>query len=94
MVEQAPLAVESDAVCGLDAVVDPVSLAKVTDRLGIDKSSASRRVKQAIKLGYLVNEEPIKGKPLRLVLGDPLPDEVQVLPTVEELAATMASVAL
>jgi DNA-binding MarR family transcriptional regulator len=26
-------------------------------KLGIDKSSASRRVKQAIKLGYLVNED-------------------------------------
>jgi DNA-binding MarR family transcriptional regulator len=27
------------------------------DKLGIDKSSASRRVKQAIKLGYLKNED-------------------------------------
>jgi DNA-binding MarR family transcriptional regulator len=26
-------------------------------KLGIDKSSASRRVKQAIKLGYLKNED-------------------------------------
>jgi hypothetical protein len=51
-------------------------------------------VKQAIKLGYLVNEESINGKPMRLIIGDPLPEEVQVLPTVEEVAATIASVAL
>jgi DNA-binding Lrp family transcriptional regulator len=62
-----------------------VSLADVAEKLGIDKSSASRRVKQAIKLGYLVNEEPIKGNPLRLYLGEPLPEEVQVLPRPEEL---------
>ena len=53
--------------------------------LGIDKSSASRRVRQAIKAGYLINEEGTRGKPMRLRIGDPMPEEVQVLPTPEQL---------
>ena len=68
-----------------DIEAEPMSLTEVTDKLGVDKSSASRRVKQAIKLGYLSNEELIKGKPMRLYLGEPLPEEVQVLPSPEEL---------
>jgi len=68
-----------------DIEAEPMSLTGVTDKLGVDKSSASRRVKQAIKLGYLSNEELIKGKPMRLYLGEPLPEEIQVLPRPEEL---------
>ena len=62
-----------------------MSLADVAKKLGIDKSSASRRVKQAIKLGYLMNAETIRGKPMQLYIGDPLPEEVQVLPRPEQL---------
>ena len=76
----------------VDTDTDFMSLADVAEKLGIDKSSASRRVNQAIKLGYLLNEETIKGKPMRLYAGEPLPEEVQVLPTVEEIAAKVASV--
>ena len=61
------------------------SLATVRKNLGIDKSSASRRVRQAIKAGYLINEEGTRGKPMRLRIGDPMPEEVQVLPTPEQL---------
>ena len=61
------------------------SLATVRKNLGIDKSSASRRVRQAIKAGYLINEEATRGKPMRLRIGDPMPEEVQVLPTPEQL---------
>ena len=61
------------------------SLITVRKILGIDKSSASRRVKQAIKAGYLINEEGTRGKPMRLRIGDPMPEEVQVLPTPEQL---------
>ena len=69
----------------VDTETDFLSLSEVAEKLGIDKSSASRRVNQAIKLGYLVNEEPMQGKPMRLHLGDPLPEEVQVLPRPEQL---------
>ena len=68
-----------------DMEAEPMSLSEVTEKLGIDKSSASRRVKQAIKLGYLSNDELIKGKRMRLYIGEPLPEEIQVLPRPEEL---------
>ena len=67
----------------LDTV--PMSLKEVADKLGVDKSSASRRVKQAISLGYLMNDEPNKGNPMRLYQVEPLPEEVQVLPRPEDL---------
>ena len=38
-----------------------------------------------IKLGYLMNAETIRGKPMQLYIGDPLPEEVQVLPRPEQL---------
>jgi len=59
---------------------------QVAARLGIDKSSASRRVRAATERGYLRNLEESRGRPARLVLGDPLPADVTILPTVEELA--------
>ena len=64
---------------------EPMSLVDVAENFGIDNSSASRRVKQAIKLGYLMNVEHIMGKPMKLYHGDPLPDEVQVIPRPEEI---------
>jgi len=63
----------------------PSKLIEVAQQLGIDKSSASRRVNQAIKLGYLVNSETIKGKPMSLVIGDPLPEEQRVIPSPNDL---------
>ena len=62
------------------------SVAGIAARLGIDKSSASRRVKDAVARGHLKNLESGRGRPARIVLGDPLPDEVEVLPTAEALA--------
>ena len=53
--------------------------------IGIDKSSASRRVRSATERGYLRNLEDRRGRPARLVLGDPLPADMTILPTVDEL---------
>ena len=61
--------------------------------LGWMKSSASRRAKDAIKRGYLNNLEDKRGRPARLVLGDPLPDDVEVLPTPENLKAKYCTLA-
>lgn len=58
----------------------------VAARLGIDKSSASRRVRTAIDLGYLRNGAGRPGAPYRLELGVQLPRKVTILPTVTELA--------
>jgi hypothetical protein len=70
-----------------------VSLAKLKDSLGIDKSSTSRRVKTAIDRGYLKNLEDKRGRPMRLVLGDAMPNDVEVLPTLEKLVTKYCSVA-
>jgi hypothetical protein len=69
----------------------PQSMVKA--RLRLDKSTVSRRIKQAIELGYLVDEQEKRGLPALLRLGDPLPDEVEVLPRPEVLAGDRCSVA-
>jgi hypothetical protein len=61
------------------------TVVQVAARLGIDKSSASRRVRAALERGYLKNLEDHRGRPSRLALGDQLPAKVTILPTVEEL---------
>ena len=62
------------------------SLQQVSDKLGIHKSTASRRVKLAIKKGYLADAQVVRGRPMRLEAADPLPKDQEVLPTPEELA--------
>jgi Domain of unknown function (DUF3854) len=59
--------------------------AQLAEHLKIDKSSASRRVRVALEKGYLRNDEDRRGKPSRLALADPLPDDVEILPTVDAL---------
>lgn len=53
--------------------------------LGIDKSAASRRVRAGLDRGYLRNLEDKRGRPARIALGDPLPEEQTVLPEPAEL---------
>jgi hypothetical protein len=53
--------------------------------LKLDKSAVSRRVADALDGGYLKNLEDRKGRPARLVLGDALPSDLEVLPTCEQL---------
>jgi hypothetical protein len=62
-----------------------VPLTKLAQELKLDKSATSRRTKDAIAQGYLRNLEDKKGRPARLVIGDPLPADIEVLPTVETL---------
>jgi hypothetical protein len=62
-----------------------VTVKQVATSLQLDKSAASRRVKHATAAGYLRNLEERRGAPARLVLGDPLPEETDVLPSVERL---------
>ncbi len=66
-----------------------VSLADVTKKLGIDRSAASRRVKVVIGKGYLRNLDTRRGHAARLVIGDPLPDNVELLPTAGALQGCM-----
>ena len=51
----------------------------------IPMSAASRRVRMALERGYLKNLEEKRGRPLRLVLSEPLPEEQTILPEPERL---------
>ena len=53
--------------------------------LNLDKSAVSRRVRSATRDGYLRDLEERRGHPSRLVVGDSLPEDAAILPTVEEL---------
>jgi hypothetical protein len=48
--------------------------------LGLDKAPTHHRVGKAIKAGYLVNQQDRRGKPAQIVLGDPLPEDKELLP--------------
>jgi hypothetical protein len=67
----------------------PTTVAAVAKRLGLDKSTTLRRVRAASRHGYLTNEETRRGRPARLVIGEPVPKNRDVLPTVEELEAAI-----
>jgi hypothetical protein len=67
------------------------SLPEIAKALDLDKSAASRRVRVALNRGYLKNLEEKRGRPSRVVLGDPLPEDVDILPTVEVLQCCSAS---
>lgn len=62
-----------------------VRLKDVAEYLKLDKGSTSRRVRKALRGGFLKNLEDKRGKEMRLMLGDPLPADAEVLPTVEAL---------
>jgi hypothetical protein len=62
-----------------------VSLSELASALELDKSATSRRWQQARDSGYLKNLEDKKGKPARICAGDPLPEAVEILPTLEAL---------
>lgn len=67
------------------AGLEDVSLPKLAAELKLDKSAASRRARTASQRGYLINKEDKRGKPARYVPGDPLPDELVILPTAEQV---------
>ena len=57
----------------------------LTKALKLDKSAISRRVAGALDGGFLKNLEDRKGRPARLVMGDPLPANREVLPLPDQL---------
>lgn len=79
------LTVKADPV---DEPPDPdgVKVAKVAALLKLERSAATRRLHTARDRGYLINlEEGKKGTPAMYVLGDPMPDEVVVLPKLGDI---------
>ena len=65
---------------------DEVKQADIKKALKLDKSVVSRRVAAAVDAGVLRNLEDRKGRPTRLVLGDPLPKEIELLPKPRSVA--------
>jgi hypothetical protein len=70
----------------------PCNYSDLGQALGLDKSAAQRRARVAISRGYLRNEEDRRGKPARLVLGEPLPEELELLPRPESLSGCTVAV--
>jgi hypothetical protein len=62
-----------------------VSVTQLASELRLGKSAVSRRVQAALDRGFLNNLETGRGLPFRLVLGDPLPTDVDVLPAAADL---------
>jgi hypothetical protein len=58
----------------------------VAEYLHLDKSAASRRLKAARERGFVENEEG-PGRPARYVVGDPMPDAIELLPETLDLAS-------
>ncbi len=75
---------------GLDAEGGTgVSIKAIARKLGLDQSAAWRRVQVAITAGYLRNLETRPRQPARIVLGEPMPDEYEILPAPERLQVCM-----
>ena len=53
--------------------------------LHLDPSAVSRRIDEAIRSGVLRNMERRRGRPAQLVLGDPMLEELEILPLPERL---------
>jgi hypothetical protein len=62
-----------------------VSQRQLVEAVEIDKGRVSRNVRAALEGAYLINREERQGRPHRLVPGDPLPDDLEILPPLEEL---------
>lgn len=69
----------------LQAGKSEATVMQVATALRVDKSVASRRVQVATQGGYLRNLENKRGRPARLVIGDPLPEQTVILPNPEQL---------
>jgi DNA-binding transcriptional ArsR family regulator len=68
---------------------EPVTVAELARKLQLDRSTLSRRARSAKDHGYLRDLEDNPRKPSRLVLGDDLPDDVQILPSPDDVRAGM-----
>jgi len=66
------------------------TVSQLAKHLHLDKSTTSRRVSVALEGGYLVNDETRKHHASQLRVGDPLPEDQEVLPSSEKLLDAIA----
>jgi DNA-binding transcriptional ArsR family regulator len=71
------------------AELDEPSRAEVARAVGIDRSAASRRIDQALDAGYLRDEAEGKRRS-RLVIGEAMPEDQEILPRPEALSCSRA----
>jgi hypothetical protein len=64
---------------------DEATQADIRKILKLDKSVVSRRVSAALDAGFLRNLEDRKGRPARLIPGEPLPANLEILPEPDRL---------
>ncbi len=62
----------------------------VAEELELDKAAVSRRVQVAVERGYLKNLEDRRGRPARLVVGESMPEDHEILPVPEDLAQALS----
>jgi hypothetical protein len=72
-----------------DTKGEPVTVTELARELRLDRSAVSRRVRTAKDRGYLRDLEENQRKPSRLVLGDDLPDDLQILPSLGDVRASV-----
>jgi len=68
-----------------DSEDEAVRIKAVATKLGLDYSATHRRVSLAIDGGYLRNQEDRPKRPAKLIVGDPLPEDGEILPAPEKL---------
>ncbi|MHC4506995.1 MAG: hypothetical protein ACYTFI_27220, partial [Planctomycetota bacterium] len=66
-----------------------ISLGFLSRTLDLDKSTVSRRVRAALKPGYLVNHETKRGLPMKIDLGETMPADQSILPDPKLIAEAM-----
>jgi hypothetical protein len=66
----------------------------LAEELKIDKAAALRRARTAIGRGYLKNLEDRKGRPARLILGEDMPEDSEILPAPENLGGNPSGCAV
>jgi hypothetical protein len=76
-----------ELVAAVEAADDEegISLSVLAKQLHVDKATVSRRWRVARDRGYLKNLETVKGRPARIVVAEALPEELEILPSPEEL---------
>jgi len=76
-----------ETVAAVERIYEGEALTKQTiaDELGLSKDTAWYRIRRAISLGYLTNDEARKGRPAQIRPGDALPDDRPALPAVSAL---------
>lgn len=64
---------------------NPLRQQTIAKALGLSKEAGWYRIRRAISLGYLANDETRKGQPAKIRPGEPLPEDCVALPAVQDL---------